>query len=192
MGLFSKLFGGKGKAKAKAVKSGPKPTGQSCGSCLRKLFVEDAACPFCGPQRLGEEHPEEDFESTMQANFEISETIGSLGGVVKAHSVAKKYGANGFLHVFKGGSRGVTVLVGDKPVSIGRKASKNVMAIDDSGASGCHCEVAWSGGNRLFVTDAGSTNGTHVNDAVITGPRALDHGDIIALNNTHIFVGVLG
>jgi len=62
----------------------------------------------------------------------------------------------------------------EEVVTVGR-LSDNVIQIDDISVSSHHAEITFSGGHYV-VKDLGSTNGTRVNDEVIT-ERAIHDGD---------------
>jgi pSer/pThr/pTyr-binding forkhead associated (FHA) protein len=70
--------------------------------------------------------------------------------------------------------------------SIGRKADNDIQ-IDDAAVSGYHARIVRSRDSYLedhedfFIEDAGSTNGTIVNSAQLTGQHLLKHGDVIRL-----------
>ena len=63
--------------------------------------------------------------------------------------------------------------------SLGRKAS-NTIPLEDDFVSGEHALISWRDG-RAWVEDAGSTNGTFLNDAEVNRPVALSEGDIIGI-----------
>ena len=69
-------------------------------------------------------------------------------------------------------------------LSIGRKAENDIQ-IDDAAMSGQHARIYRSRDSYLddhedyFIEDAGSTNGTIVNSAQLTGQHLLKHGDVI-------------
>jgi pSer/pThr/pTyr-binding forkhead associated (FHA) protein len=67
-------------------------------------------------------------------------------------------------------------------VRIGR-GSRSDIVLQDSQASRQHAEISQQG-ERLFIHDLGSTNGTFVNDSRITSPRLLSAGDRIRIGET--------
>jgi hypothetical protein len=71
-----------------------------------------------------------------------------------------------------------------KPVAIGRGRDCELNLITDS-ASRRHAEV-YPEGVEFFVRDLGSKNGTFVNGAPVTRPRALKPGDRIAVGTSTI------
>ena len=68
--------------------------------------------------------------------------------------------------------------LGAAPLVIGRSAD-NAIVFDDPNVSRRHAEISAVGGGWV-VKDLGSTNGTKVNGATITGERALRDGDIVS------------
>ena len=67
-------------------------------------------------------------------------------------------------------------------VTLGRGAEADVR-IEDRFASGVHCRV-FSRGNRYLLEDLGSTNGTYLNGARLTGEAELTDLDEIAIGDT--------
>ena len=71
----------------------------------------------------------------------------------------------------------------DKPVIVlGRGASSDIV-LPDQQASRHHAEIRFSNG-QVSITDAGSMNGTFVNDARITGTQTLQPGDRVRIGET--------
>src|SRR4030042_4658871 len=71
----------------------------------------------------------------------------------------------------------------DKPVIVlGRGASCDIV-LPDQQASRRHAEIRFSEG-QVSVTDAGSMNGTFVNDVRITGTQPLQPGDKVRIGDT--------
>jgi len=71
-------------------------------------------------------------------------------------------------------------IASDKPVLVlGRGASSDIV-LPDQQASRRHAEIRFSEG-QVSVTDAGSMNGTFVNDARITGTQTLQPGDKVRI-----------
>lgn len=62
-------------------------------------------------------------------------------------------------------------------VQIGRETNDDVV-LSDPGVSRNHAILAWRDG-AFEITDLGSTNGTRVNDQLITEPHRLHDGDVI-------------
>jgi len=183
MGLLSKFFGKSKKQAATGTTASAMPARGNCPGCGRRMLTLD--CPFCTPQTFGE-----DIESTMAVQHEAEAGLEGLAGVPVAHAAALEHGAAGFLHVYAGNNRGMSVLVGDSPVTIGRKSELNTLAIQDGGVSSRHCQVQRAGAG-LQLTDVGSKNGTFVNDEQVQ-QCVLDDGDVISMGATRIYVGVLG
>lgn len=66
--------------------------------------------------------------------------------------------------------------------TLGRAAGCQV-TLDDTYASQIHARVFHRDG-QYYVEDLGSTNGTWLNRAKVTGPLELQHGDQIQIGNT--------
>lgn len=69
----------------------------------------------------------------------------------------------------------------DGAVKIG-KLPQNDIILDDASVSGSHAMISFEGG-AYKISDLGSKNGTSLNDARITEPRALQHGDLIKMGH---------
>jgi len=67
-------------------------------------------------------------------------------------------------------------------ISIGREIG-NVIVISDSEVSRRHAKLTWQGAG-YFIEDAGSTNGTFVNNQRISAPHALKAGDLVSLSES--------
>jgi len=65
-------------------------------------------------------------------------------------------------------------------ISIGREMG-NVIVIRDAEVSRRHAKLTWQGAG-YFIEDAGSTNGTFVNNQRISAPHALKAGDLVSLS----------
>jgi len=68
-------------------------------------------------------------------------------------------------------------------LTIGRAAGCHVSVADDTFASSLHARVFGRDGT-VFVEDLGSTNGTYVNGARLTGATVLRPGDQVQVGNT--------
>jgi hypothetical protein len=60
------------------------------------------------------------------------------------------------------------------------------LAVADSNVSRRHAEVRRGTDSKWLVADLGSTNGTKVNGAKISGPRPLEDGDEITVGSTTV------
>jgi len=74
------------------------------------------------------------------------------------------------------------------PLSIGRGAT-NDLVVSDNMVSWEHMKV-WADDQKLWLSDAGSTNGTYVNGEPITGTVALQPGDIITAGSLELVVHI--
>ena len=64
----------------------------------------------------------------------------------------------------------------DSRYAIGRDKSNDIV-IDEDGISGFHAELRVEDDDRIFLTDAGSINGTFVNGERISAAAVLRSGD---------------
>lgn len=73
----------------------------------------------------------------------------------------------------------------DSPsVSLGRAPDNKIVLSNDVYASGRHARIYWESGS-WWVEDLGSSNGTSVNQEMISAPHQLSPGDIIKVGRTH-------
>lgn len=68
-------------------------------------------------------------------------------------------------------------------VSIGRAPDNRVLLADDEYASGTHARIYWSD-NAWWVEDLGSSNGTSVDEHMISAPLKLKAGSVIKVGRT--------
>jgi pSer/pThr/pTyr-binding forkhead associated (FHA) protein len=66
---------------------------------------------------------------------------------------------------------------------MGRAPDNQVVLPDDGYASAAHARIYWDQG-RWWLEDLMSSNGTCVNDQLITTPRALEPHDVIKVGRT--------
>ena len=64
--------------------------------------------------------------------------------------------------------------------SIGR-GTQNTIMLEDSSVSRKHAIIDCQSGNDCYVTDAGSRNGTFINDVRIAARTRLRHGDLLRI-----------
>lgn len=69
-------------------------------------------------------------------------------------------------------------------IRVGR-APQNEIVIDTSGISRFHCQIKRSG-ERVYIEDLDSTNGTHIGGRAITHPHTLHEGDVVYLCDQRI------
>jgi pSer/pThr/pTyr-binding forkhead associated (FHA) protein len=101
----------------------------------------------------------------------------------KAPKPAKpRKGTPGTLVVTQGSLAGTTVRLGDAPVTLGR-AHDSTLVLDDDYASSRHARLFPSDG-QWFVEDLGSTNGTYLDRAKVTGPMPAPLGVPIRVGKT--------
>lgn len=73
----------------------------------------------------------------------------------------------------------------DSRYAMGRDKSNDIV-IDEEGISNFHAELRVEDDDRVFITDAGSINGTFVNDKQIKARTQLRAGDVIRLNKSEL------
>src|SRR5436305_3087253 len=91
--------------------------------------------------------------------------------------------ANETLHVVVGRAAGASLPV-EHDLLIGRNAAGAGRLGDDPELSRDHARVRRTDAGQLLVEDLGSTNGTRVNGARITGPTLLNAGDQVQAGST--------
>jgi hypothetical protein len=77
-----------------------------------------------------------------------------------------------------------TVFTLQAVTSLGRKPGNDIV-LDDDFVSGEHALVSWRDG-RAWIEDAGSTNGTFLNDSEVIRPVPLSEGDIIGIGGVRL------
>ena len=88
------------------------------------------------------------------------------------------------LIVTHGALTGTRVSLDGRPILIGR-ADDSTLVLDDDYASTRHARLAFTGGD-WFVEDLGSTNGTYLDRAKVTGPTRVPLGVPIRIGKTVI------
>ena len=88
-----------------------------------------------------------------------------------------------FVRMGKGEEKTFKAAVGAGPCNVGRNATQSKMAMtDDTALSSVHCSLMRKG-NRLFIKDEKSTNGTFVNGVPISGQFELSQDDIVLIGS---------
>lgn len=88
------------------------------------------------------------------------------------------------LIVTHGALAGTRISLDGRPILIGR-ADDSTLVLDDDYASTRHARLSFSGGDWL-VEDLGSTNGTYLDRAKVTGPTRVPPGVPIRIGKTVI------
>jgi hypothetical protein len=86
------------------------------------------------------------------------------------------------LVVTEGALRGTNITLGEAPVTLGR-ADGSTLVLTDDYASNHHARLMPSDG-RWMVEDMGSTNGTYLDRAKVTGPTPVPLGVPIRIGKT--------
>lgn len=76
------------------------------------------------------------------------------------------------------GPDGTTVSLGEGPNTVGREPGLAVSLVGESSVSRNHATMTRTG-DSVVVEDQGSTNGTYLNGAKLTGPATLQPGDVV-------------
>ncbi len=88
------------------------------------------------------------------------------------------------LVVTAGGLAGTRISLDGRPILIGR-ADDSTLVLDDDYASTRHARLGFQGGD-WFLEDLGSTNGTYLDRAKVTGPTRVPPGVPIRIGKTVI------
>jgi two-component system cell cycle response regulator len=86
---------------------------------------------------------------------------------------------------YDGNAAGKRFVLTQTTVSIGRRADKVDVWIDDASVSREHCRVDFQGA-KATVTDLGSLNHTFVNDRMVDSSADLSHGDMLRVGNVRL------
>lgn len=86
------------------------------------------------------------------------------------------------LVVTQGALSGTTVRLGDQPVTLGR-SQESTIVLDDDYVSGRHARFYPADG-QWMVEDLGSTNGTYLDRAKVTGPTPVKIGVPVRIGKT--------
>lgn len=87
-----------------------------------------------------------------------------------------------FLLVMNGPEAGRRLSLAEGSLTLGRRDEADVR-VDDKRVSGSHCRII-VGGERVFVEDLGSTNGTFVDRVKVEGIDPLPVGSVLQIGNT--------
>jgi len=93
----------------------------------------------------------------------------------------KRSGPVGLTIVEPASLRGTSYPLADE-LTVGRAAGCHV-TLDDTYASQLHARV-FNRDGQFFVEDLGSTNGTYLNRAKVSGPQVMNRGDRLQVGNT--------
>ena len=138
-------------------------------------------CPFCNPTVPAEGA----LEQTVHREYDADRSPVALPGVVAARKVMLESGALGFLHVFDGPGKGQSILLAASAMRIGR-AADNHLILNDGSVSQHHAEVR-PYGRGFTVHDAGSKNGTFVNDQRVQ-VKPIQSGDVLGIGTARLLV----
>jgi pSer/pThr/pTyr-binding forkhead associated (FHA) protein len=94
----------------------------------------------------------------------------------------KRRGQPSKLIVTEGSNRGHSVDLSGEPVTLGRGGDSTIR-LDDDYVSTRHARFV-TNGEEWFIEDLGSTNGTYLNEELLTGPQPLHPGDRIRIGDS--------
>jgi hypothetical protein len=109
--------------------------------------------------------------------------VGAVGGYGKPAKVKRGRAAHQLV-VTAGQLAGTRITLGESPITIGR-AEDSTLVINDDYASARHARLVPRGG-QWFVEDLGSTNGTYLDRAKVTGPTPVPLGVPIRIGRTSV------
>lgn len=82
---------------------------------------------------------------------------------------------------------GQTFPLDQETTTLGRKADNTIVLADDAAISRRHALITHQDGSYL-IQDAGSANGTYLNDQRIAEPQPLSNGDVVRLGQTRLTI----
>jgi pSer/pThr/pTyr-binding forkhead associated (FHA) protein len=88
------------------------------------------------------------------------------------------------LVITQGVLEGTVIPLGTSPITIGR-ASDATVVLEDDFVSTQHARIT-PNGNHWIVEDAGSTNGTWINNTRVTSPTVLQQGEVLRIGRTSL------
>lgn len=88
------------------------------------------------------------------------------------------------LVITQGVLEGTVIPLGTSPITIGRAPDATVVLEDDF-VSTQHARLTPTG-THWIVEDVGSTNGTWINNARVTSPTVLQHGEVLRIGRTSL------
>ncbi|HEY9712223.1 MAG TPA: FHA domain-containing protein [Chroococcales cyanobacterium] len=91
--------------------------------------------------------------------------------------------AQGRLPVLVNLSTGEQYTLSELSITLGRAPENHVVLADDGYASAEHARIFWSDG-AWWIEDRMSSNGTHVNDQLLSAPHRLSPNDTIKVGRT--------
>jgi pSer/pThr/pTyr-binding forkhead associated (FHA) protein len=103
---------------------------------------------------------------------------------VKARLDAERLGVPFLLYRDGGGAQVILALIG--PITVGRRAERDVALPWDTEVSRLHAQLEPVGSDWIVVDDGLSRNGTHVNGERVNGRRRLKDGDRIVFGETPV------
>ena len=145
--------------------------GSFCTNCGTRMSPQATRCGSCGAIA-----PADDLAVPTEAVPVVTDHSNGLDrpsrrGVVAAGAVAT-------LEVIRGPNAGARYILGEE-VTLGRSPDSGIF-LDDVSVSRQHATIVMLPPRLFVVTDAGSLNGTYVNDDRVD-QATLHHGDILQI-----------
>jgi FHA domain len=109
--------------------------------------------------------------------------VGAVSGYTRPAKVKRGRAAHQLV-VTAGQLAGTRITLGEAPITIGR-AEDSTLVINDDYASARHARLVPRGG-QWFLEDLGSTNGTYLDRAKVTGPTPVPLGVPIRIGRTSV------
>jgi hypothetical protein len=124
-------------------------------------------------------------EGTISQAFIPDHSAQSMPGFATIYQQIAAGVMRGFVMVVAGPDRGRGVPIKEERITIGRNPGHTLM-IGDPGVSAHQCEI-WVEAGTIMIGDAGSKNGTYINNARIA-KQPLQNCDVIAFGSTKLLV----
>ena len=102
----------------------------------------------------------------------------------ESHSLTQSRSAPLLLQ-YDGAAAGKRFVLSQNNITVGRRADKVDVWVDDASVSREHCRVTFLG-TKASVTDLGSLNHTYVNDKMVMQSAELSHGDMLRVGNIRL------
>jgi hypothetical protein len=183
-----------GKRTQTAGPAAPAPTRFEAAFKPTKVASKDGAkavgretLPMDGPSIADQAEP---GASTMAVRFVPDTSVAPIPGFQDVYRKIACGEIKGHIMVVGGPDRGRGVDVRDgTPITVGRDKD-HTLILTDAGVSNHQCEFVAAEG-RLVLRDAGSKNGTYVNNTRVDR-HVLENCDIVTLGSTKILVTLPG
>lgn len=174
------------KAKLEAVRVPAAPQPVRVGAMSPALANAPTPAPSVGPMPGDYGSGDIVGEGTISQAFVPDNSAQSMPGFASIYQQIAAGIMRGFVMVVAGPDRGRGVPIKEERITIGRNPGHTLM-IGDPGVSAHQCEIWVEGGTTVMIGDAGSKNGTYINNTRI-GKQPLQNCDVIAFGSTKLLV----